>query len=254
MLLGLLFAVIALIYASVGFGGGSSYLALLVLFAIPYNIVPIIALICNIIVVTGNCFNYIRAGFLPAAKLFIPPIATSIPMAYLGGSMSISREVFLLILSLTLFAAGIRMLSNYKYCDDSSGQPVVKYQYKTPSVLLLAIIGAILGLISGMVGIGGGIFLAPILYNLHAADAKQITVTSSIFILLNSLSGLMGQLSKAEFYISNILEFWYLPLLVLIGGQVGNILTIKLLPQHTIRLLTAVLVLFVAARLLFAFW
>ncbi len=241
MILGLLFAIIAIFYASVGFGGGSSYIALLILWDIPYIIIPAIALICNITVVSGNSFHYIRAGYLNWRLLLAPTIA-SVPFAYIGGTLEIEKELFILLLFTSLVFAGIRLLFNYRTYNNDS-QP-----YKNIPIWLGSLIGATLGFMAGIVGIGGGIFLAPILYNIRAGSPKQIATTASIFILINSIAGLIGQLQKNN-VTEVILDYWYLPLLVLIGGQIGNLLTIKFIPTRIIALLTACLVLFVAGRL-----
>jgi uncharacterized membrane protein YfcA len=241
MILGLLFAVVAVFYASVGFGGGSSYLALLALWDVPYIILPSIALICNITVVSGNSFHYVRARYLNW-QLLLPPTVVSVPFAYLGGSLEIEKELFLLLLFITLFIAGIRLLLNYRLYDDNS------QLYKKMPVWLSCMIGAVLGFLAGIVGIGGGIFLAPIMYNLRAGSPKHIASTSSIFILVNSIAGLIGQLQKSMIT-DTVLEYWYLPVLAFIGGQFGNLLTIKFIPARIVALLTATLVLFVAGRL-----
>ena len=241
MLLGLLFAFVALFYASVGFGGGSSYLALLTLWGVPYAIMPAISLICNITVVSGNSIHYIRAGYLNF-RLLLPPMITSVPFAYLGGRMEIEKEHFLLLLFATLLVAGIRLLLNYRMYDDKVEL------YRPLSYGVGGAIGAILGFVSGVVGIGGGIFLAPILYNLRAGKPKQIATTASLFILVNSVAGLIGQLQKNSIG-EAVLDYWYLPCLVLLGGQLGNSLTIKFIPQRIVALLTACLVLFVTGRL-----
>ncbi len=243
-MLGFLFFIVAIFYASVGFGGGSSYLALLVLWNVPFIIIPIIALICNIIVVSGNSFHYVRAGFVNW-KLLLPPILSSVPMAYLGGRLVIEEQIFIIILFVTLLITGVRMLFNFQKYDDDIGN------YNGLPLWGGLTIGAILGFLSGMVGIGGGIFLAPILYYFRAAPPKQIASSASLFILVNSIAGLSGQLQKSGLS-EEILQYWYLPLLVLIGGQIGNLLTIKFIPSRIIALLTAILVLFVATRLGFS--
>jgi len=239
-MLGLLFTCVALFYASVGFGGGSSYLALLVLFDVDYLIIPAIALICNITVVSGSSFHYVRAGYLNWQLLW-PPVVASVPFAYLGGAMQIDKEQFLLLLFFVLVLAGLRLLFNFKKYDED--------QIYSPLPLWLGgLFGAVIGFVSGLVGIGGGIFLAPLLFNLKVAPPKQIAATASLFILANSLSGLAGQLQKSGMS-DALMDYWYLPLLVLFGGQIGNLLTIKFIPARIVALLTALLVLFVAARL-----
>ncbi len=246
MLLAVLFALVALFYASVGFGGGSSYLALLVLWGLPYTLIPIIALICNILVVSGNSVHYARAGFI-RWKLLLPPIITSVPMAYLGGRLAIDKQWFLLLLFLTLLLTGLRLLIKHRqYGDEFS-------DYQVMPLWLGASVGAVLGFLAGVVGIGGGIFLAPILYSLRVAPPKVIAATASLFILVNSLAGLLGQLQKSGLG-DALLSYWYLPLVVLLGGQLGNWLTIRWMPARIVALLTACLVLFVAVRLGWHLW
>ncbi len=241
MLLGALFTVVAFFYASVGFGGGSSYLALLVLWDLPYVAIPIIALVCNIIVVSGNSFHYVRAGYLNW-RLLLPPIITSVPLAYIGGKLEIEKELFVVILFAALLIAGGRLLINYHRYDDSLGS------YKSIPIWISGLVGAVLGFLAGIVGIGGGIFLAPILYNLRAGPPKHIATTASLFILVNSIAGLAGQLQKNGLT-ENIIDYWYLPVLVFLGGQCSNLITIKFIPSRIVALLTALLVILVSVRL-----
>ena len=240
-LLAILFLVTAILYSSVGFGGGSTYLALLLIWGVPYFIFPVIALLCNIIVVSGNCFNYIRAGNLNL-KLLIPYLIGSIPLAYIGGSLPIEKPLFEILLFLVLAAAGILLLFNFKSYDDR------KESYRKVSTLVSILIGAALGFISGVVGIGGGIFLSPILFLIRAGRPKNIITAASLFILINSISGIVGQLTKNAVLIE-IPNYWYLLVTVLIGGQVGNFLNLKIFPTRILSLVTALLVIFVAIRM-----
>ncbi len=241
MLLAILFLVTATLYSSVGFGGGSTYLALLLIWKVPYLIFPIIALSCNIIVVSGNCFNYIRSGNLNF-KLLFPYLVGSIPLSYVGGSLPIEKQLFETLLFLVLLIAGILLLFNFKYYDDK------EEIYKKIPTLFAVITGGILGFISGVVGIGGGIFLSPILFLLKAARPKHIVTAASLFILINSVSGIVGQLSK-NYVLEEILNYWYLLAAVLIGGQIGNFLNLKIFPARALALVTACVVIFVAFRL-----
>ena len=240
-LLAILFLVTAILYSSVGFGGGSTYLALLLIWGVPYFIFPVIALSCNIIVVSGNCFNYIRAGNLNL-RLLIPYLIGSIPLAYIGGSLPIEKPLFEILLFLVLAAAGTLLLFNFKSYDDR------EESYRKVSTLVSILIGAALGFISGIVGIGGGIFLSPILFLIRAARPKHIVTTASLFILINSISGIIGQLTKNA-VLPELLNYWYLLTTVLIGGQVGNFLNLKIFPTRILVLLTVLLVLFVAVRM-----
>ena len=240
-LLAILFLVTAILYSSVGFGGGSTYLALLLIWGVPYFIFPVIALLCNIIVVSGNCFNYIRAGNLNL-RLLIPYLIGSIPLAYIGGSLPIEKPLFEILLFLVLAAAGILLLFNFKYYDDK------EESYQKIPTLVSILIGAALGFISGIVGIGGGIFLSPILFLIRAGKPKHIVTTASLFILINSISGIIGQLTKNAVLVE-VTNYWYLLAAVLIGGQVGNFLNLKIFPTRILALITAFLVLFVAIRM-----
>ena len=239
----ILFFVTSAIYSSVGFGGGSTYLALLLLWGIPYTIFPVIALSCNIIVVTGNCINYSRAGNLDL-KFLAPYLVGSIPMAFIGGALSIEKELFEILLFIILLLAGLFLLINFKTYNDNE-----ESLRKIPLPLSF-LIGGILGFVSGVVGIGGGIFLSPILFLLRAAKTKVIITTASVFILINSLSGIVGQLTKNQI-LEQLVNYWPLLIAVLIGGQIGNFLNIKILPTKILALTTSALVLFVALRMFF---
>ena len=214
ILLAILFLVTAVLYSSVGFGGGSTYLALLLIWEVPYFIFPVISLSCNIIVVSGNCFNYIRAGNLNL-KLLFPYLLGSIPLAFIGGSLPIEKEIFEILLFLVLLIAGILLLRNFKSYDDKLSS------YRKIPIFISISIGGILGFISGIVGIGGGIFLSPILFLLKVAHPKHIVTTASLFILINSISGIIGQLTKNT-VLYELQNYWYLLAVVFIGGQVGN--------------------------------
>ena len=239
--LSFLFLLTATLYSIVGFGGGSTYLALLLLWNTPYTIFPILALACNIAVVSGNSFNYIRNGHFNKS-LLIPYLIGSIPFAYWGGSLVIDKNIFEIILFAVLLSAGILLLFNFK----SFGSE--KKSYKKIPLYISVSTGSVLGFISGVVGIGGGIFLSPILFLLQAGKPRDIATTASIFILINSVSGLIAQLQKDHLRIE-IVDYWFLILSVVIGGQIGNYLNLKILPSKGLAVLTAILVLFVALRM-----
>ena len=240
-LLAILFLVTAILYSSVGFGGGSTYLALFLIWGIPYFIFPVIALSCNIVVVSGNCFNYIKAGNLNL-RLLIPYLIGSIPLAYIGGSLPVEKPLFEILLFLVLVAAGTLLLFNFRSYDDK------EESYRKVSTVVSILIGAALGFISGVVGIGGGIFLSPILFLIRAGRPKHIVTSASLFILINSISGIIGQLTKNTVLVE-VLNYWYLIAAVLIGGQIGNFLNLKIFPTRILALVTALLVLFVAVRM-----
>jgi uncharacterized protein len=241
LLLAILFFATSILYSSIGFGGGSTYLALLLIWKVPYFIIPIIALSCNIIVVSGNSFNYIRSGNLNF-KLLIPYLIGSIPLAYLGGSLQIDKQLFEILLFLILSMAGTLLLINFRFYENK------KEIYKAVPYVLAVPIGGLLGFFSGIVGIGGGIFLSPILFLLRAGNPKHIATSASLFILINSLFGIVGQLTKNSVLIE-MQNYLFLLLIVLVGGQIGNFLNLKIFPTRILALLTALLVLFVAIRM-----
>ena len=241
MSLAILFLVTATLYSSVGFGGGSTYLALLLIWEIPYFIFPTIALFCNIIVVSGNCFNYIKAGNLNF-KLLFPYLVGSMPMAYIGGSLLLEEKLFEILLFLVLATAGALLLLNLRSYDDE------KLSYRKIPYMVSILIGGALGFIAGIVGIGGGIFLSPILFLIKAGKPKHIVTTASLFILINSILGVIGQLSKNA-VLTEVQNYWYLLVAVLIGGQLGNFLSLKIFPTRILALITACLAICVAMRM-----
>ena len=241
IILSILFFITAILYSSVGFGGGSTYLALLLIWGIPYYIIPIIALLCNIIVVSGNSYNYIRAKNYNF-KLLAPFLFGSIPLAFFGGTLLIQKEIFEILLFLVLSVAGFLLLINNKYYDD-------KYLIiKKINFFIAIFVGAILGLVSGTVGIGGGIFLSPILFLLKAEKPRVIATTASLFILINSIFGILGQLTK-ELVFNEIINYWTLFLFVLIGGLIGNYINLKIFSNRVLAIITSFLVIFVAMRI-----
>ena len=240
-ILTIFFFITAILYSSVGFGGGSTYLALMLIWGIPFYIFPIIALFCNIIVVSGNSINFIRSGNLNI-KLLIPYLIGSIPFAFIGGSIPIEKEFFEILLFITLIIAGFFLLME----SESFNQNKIKIN-NIPKIFSV-IIGSIIGFISGLIGIGGGIFLSPLLFLIKAGYPKHITSTASLFILINSIFGIAGQLTK-NISLSEFLNYWPLFVVVLIGGQLGSNLNIKFLSNRILAVTTSLLVIFVAVRM-----
>ena len=241
IILSIFFFITAILYSSVGFGGGSTYLALMLIWNIPYYIFPILALICNIIVVSGNSINYVRSGNLNF-KLLAPYLIGSIPFSFFGASMSLTKELFEILLFVILIIAGIFLLIESRSFNND--------QIKINSIpkILSVSIGSIIGFTSGIIGIGGGIFLSPILFLMKAGYPKQIATTASLFILINSIFGVAGQLTK-DIVFDEFLNYWPLFIVVLIGGQIGNFLNIKFLSGKTLAIITSLLVIFVAIRM-----
>jgi len=240
-----LFFLVAVAYSSVGFGGGSTYNALLILSGMDYRLIPVIALSCNILVVSGGIYHYSRAGVLSIGQL-LPFIVLSVPMAWLGGSLVVSEQVFTGLLGFSLLLAGMQMLMKPQATS-------AVHHYNTPRYWLMAApVGGFIGLLAGITGIGGGIFLAPVIYLLHLVPARTVAGITSGFILVNSIAGLAGHMLKAGEYspLQGWVQAWPLFIAVIIGGQIGSHLGAYKLPQTWVKRLTAVLMLYVAARLI----
>ncbi|MCP4974627.1 MAG: sulfite exporter TauE/SafE family protein [Maribacter sp.] len=235
------FFVVATLYSSVGFGGGSSYLALLTLFLVSFFAIRSIALVCNLVVVSGSTFLYFKHGHA-RLKDFLPFVITSIPMAFLGASFRLKEEVFFIILGSALIISSIFLVwqtAGIKLSEPTKAYP--KY--------LSFLIGAFIGFLSGLVGIGGGIFLAPILNHINWDRSVKIAALASFFILVNSISGL-GGLFFAETLELPWIETLILALTVLLGGQLGVRLSLKKLSAKGIKRITAILVFVVGVRVL----
>lgn len=242
-LLAVAFFITALLYASVGFGGGSTYTALLVLAGTDFRVLPVVALICNIIVVTGGSIRFARAGLVPWRRL-LPLVALSVPLAYLGGLTPIREMHFMLLLGGSLVIAGaLLVLQKPAGAFVQSDHP--------PRPLIDGAIGGAIGYLSGLVGIGGGIFLSPIQHLMRWAGPRQIAATASVFILVNSIAGLAGQLTKiGAAGASNLTAWWPLFVAVLVGGQIGSHAGIRLFSEPQVRKATGVLIVAIAIQLL----
>lgn len=236
-----LFFVIAVLYSSVGFGGGSSYTALLAWCGIDILIVRMASLLCNITVVSGNTIRFSMANYMPWRKI-IPLSAVSVPLAFMGGMLQIEKHFLLIILGAALVMAGALSVIKFK----ESQKPVLSKGSETTVTLLS---GAGAGFLAGLVGIGGGIFLAPILLLVKWDTPKRIAAAASFFILVNSIAGLLGQLIQGHW---NMDWAFVLPLAgaVLIGGQIGVRMTVKALNPRLVKALVGVLIIFVGVRIL----
>jgi uncharacterized membrane protein YfcA len=235
-----LFALTALLYSAAGFGGGSTYTALLVLSGRGPAEVPVISLTCNILVVAVGAWRFARAGHVDLRRIW-PLFAASIPAAFVGGALPVSRVVFIGLLAASLFVAGLAMLYRPR---DAEKPP------RTCPRLLEPLLGGALGLLAGIVGIGGGIYLAPVLHLLRWGSSHAIAGTCAVFILVNSIAGLGGQLAKSGAEATDILaDHWLLLPAVVAGGFLGSLLTVRKVGKTGLRVLTALLILFVAVQL-----
>ncbi len=238
--LSFLFALVAMIYASVGFGGGSTYTALLAVSGTDYRLVPVIALLCNIIVVTGGTIRFVKADLIDW-RVVLPLIAVSAPLAFLGGLLPLKETVFYMLLGGALLASSAALFIPVNRLPD----------WRLPMPLLLCF-SALVGLLAGLSGIGGGIFMAPLLHLVRWAEARSIAAFASLYILINSLAGIAGQMSKANAPKIDMIvsEYWPLMIAVLFGGQLGSFIGVRLMPAKYLRWITAALVGYVALRLI----
>jgi uncharacterized protein len=238
----------ALLYASVGFGGGSTYNALLVLAGTDYRVLPAIALCCNIIVVGWGSLRFAREGITPWRKA-LPFFLLAPACAFLGGRTPVKETTFLTLLAISLAVSGILLLIDPRPTADDD-----HFEIPRSSTLRATDLGlsAALGYLAGLVGIGGGIFLAPWLHFSKWAGSRAIAATASLFILVNSVVGLAGQAMKlgGVGQLAGVFAYWPLALAVALGGLIGNQLGIKLIQPLRMRRITAVLILYAAGQLL----
>lgn len=242
----LFFLLIAFVYSSVGFGGGSSYLAVLAMYSLPYQEIRLTALVCNVIVVMGGVIIYIKNKQVNWKKI-LPLALISVPMAYLGAVLKISQETFFLILGITLILAALILWikTETQYEGEIS-------ENTESSLIKNGFLGGGIGFLSGLVGIGGGIFLSPLLNLMKWDTPRKIAATSSVFILVNSISGIFGQLSglSADMNYSRILSLCFA---VFMGGQIGARMSLKWNPL-VIKRMTAVLVLAAGINVVIKYW
>lgn len=235
------FLATALIYAIAGFGGGSTYTALLVLAGTDYRAVPILSLACNIIVVSAGTWRFARAGHFDWRRAW-PLFVTSVPAAWIGGRLMVERDLFIALLAGSLLVAGLVMLWEPKWKREIARSPSPRW--------VEPVAGGSLGLLAGIVGIGGGIFLAPLLYLMRWDAPRRIAATCAVFILVNSIAGLTGQASKGMGAAGVVLgDHAILFPAVLVGGLVGAGLGARKVDPKWVRMVTALLILYVAVRL-----
>jgi uncharacterized membrane protein YfcA len=228
--------VVAILYSSVGHGGASGYLAVMALLAVAPEITRPTALVLNIFVATIGTIQFYRAGYF-SWKIFLPFAVTSIPFAFIGGMITLPTTVYKIVLGAVLVVAALRLAWNLK----------PEAEIRGPNIVLALLIGAIIGLLSGLVGVGGGIFLTPILLLMNWSETKTAAAVSAMFILVNSISGLAGNYSQVIGLPSNV---WIWVTAAVVGGVIGSTLGAHRFDSLTLRRVLALVLLFAGVKLM----
>jgi uncharacterized membrane protein YfcA len=234
----ILLFLVAFLYASVGHGGASGYLALMAIFSITPDVMKPTALLLNLFVSLTAFIQFYRGQHF-RWKLFLPFAIASVPMSFLGGLWVVDGTMYKKILGALLLIPIVRFLFFQN--------PEIK-ETKPANLILSLFIGAFIGLLSGMIGIGGGIILSPVLLLLKWADQKQAAAISALFIFVNSLSGLAGQLTKGIHFSADM--FWYV-IIAFTGGLCGAYFGALRFPQKILKNILASVLLLAVYKLLF---
>lgn len=222
--------VIAFLYASVGHGGASGYLALMAIFSFSPQVMKPTALLLNLFVSTVSFIQFYRGGHFKW-KIFLPFAIASVPMAFVGGLITIDGAIYKKILGLLLIIPVIRFLVF----------PNIKIEEKKePNIALSVLIGAAIGFLSGLIGIGGGIILSPVLLLLKWTDQKETAAISAAFIFVNSLSGLFGQLKKGIYFSADMYAYVAIAFVAgLCGAYFGSLKFRQSILKNTLGLVLA---------------
>lgn len=242
ILLCVVIAIIAFLYAAVGHGGASGYIAVMALFGILPMVMKPTALSLNILVASLGTIQFYKANFF-SWKIFLPLIVTSIPCAYIGGAIQLPQQIYKQIIGIVLLYSAYQLFFIKK---NKINQP--ESDIKAMPLYISLIVGAVIGFASGMTGVGGGIFLSPLLILMNWASVRNTAGISAAFILVNSIAGLLGHISSVQ----NLPEFIpYLAIAALIGGSVGAYMGSRQFAPLTIRKLLSFTLLIAALKLIF---
>ena len=239
------FFTVAMFYSSAGFGGGSSYLAILALFGFGQLIMRSTALSCNIAVVALSVVRFNKSDLLPSRKAGIISLC-SVPFALWATQFHLEENYFFVLLALVLVLSAIGMFVSPKIKEKEVRG------FRDRSTLIPIVFGMLIGFLSGLVGIGGGIFLAPILYFFNYEEPKKIAAITSFFILVNSVAGILGLAQSGQLVVDSQVLILLL-LAVLVGGYLGSRAITHFLKPLLVKKITAFLILLVAIRLLWKY-
>lgn len=229
--------VVAILYSSVGHGGASGYLAVMALLNVMPEVTRPTALVLNVFVASIAAWQFYRSGYF-SWKTFWPFAVTSIPFAFIGGTILLPTNVYKVILGAVLILAAARLAWNLKTGAET----------KEPNIFIALAIGAVIGLLSGLVGVGGGIFLTPVLLLMNWSETKTAAGVSALFILVNSISGIAGNYEQAARLPSNV---WLWVAAAIAGGSIGSTVGAKRFDSLTLRRVLALVLVFAGVKLIF---
>ncbi len=229
----------ALLYASVGLGGGSGYLALMGLFDIDPAVMKPVALGLNILVTTIGTYKYARAGYF-SWRLFLPFAIASIPFAFLGGRLNLSGDIYKGVVGVLLLYAATRLFLTARKIEEEATLP--------PPLWASLLTGAVIGFVAGITGVGGSIFLAPFILLMNWANPKETAGISVVFVLVNSIAGFLGYLSHVPVALPPQIIYWAIA--VIIGGWIGAEYGSNRLPNRLISKILAGILLVGGAKML----
>lgn len=241
IVIAIIFFVIAALYASVGFGGGSSYLAILSLYLKDFLAIKTTGLLCNLVVVSNGSYLFGRKGYFDG-KRFLPFAICGVPLAFYGATIHLAQTSFFIALGCVLALSGVLLLLQVFFQKRKGSE-----QYHFPIVLNI-LLGCGIGFLSGLVGIGGGILLSPVLNLMRWDEPKKIAALASFFILVNSIAGLAGQMVSGTFKVAMPM-LGVLLVAVFLGGQLGTRISLNAIRPTVVKGLTGVLVCYIGAKL-----
>ena len=238
-LTGIYFFIIALLYSTVGHAGASGYLATMAVLSFPPAVMKPTALALNIIVALVTSMRFYQAGYF-SWRLFWPFALASVPMAYLGGGMHVDATIYKILVGIALVFAAFHLMIRSKVASDDPGEDAY------PGIAASLAVGGGIGFLSGLTGVGGGIFLSPVLIILHWAGLRRTAAVAAAFILLNSISGLAGYIQKGGVFPDHI-AFWSLA--VVSGGFIGSTLGATKFNSPVLRILLGVMLIMAGMKL-----
>jgi uncharacterized membrane protein YfcA len=240
-LTGIYFFFIAFLYSTVGHAGASGYLATMALLSFSPTVMKPTALALNIIVALVTTVRFAKAGYF-SWRLFWPFALASVPMAYLGGGMHVDTTIYKILVGIALVFAAFHLILRSKVATDDPGRAA------SPGISASLAVGGGLGFLSGLTGVGGGIFLSPVLIILHWAGLRRTAAVAAAFILLNSISGLAGYIQKGGVFPDHI-AFWSVA--VVCGGFIGSTLGATKFNSPALRILLGVMLVMAGFKLAF---